>query len=293
MYRFLDKRFYNTDVLTLDLVEFACGHVGLTEVENVALLKRRLAPGITELEKIGFLRPLSASERYQKVKAGAWKIVLHRGNAGDQAREQKSETIIEEKPAESTPRAESEQPTPEPKEQRLVARTEGSKPSPVSSPEAEALATEFYRLWNPAAPTMPGMRDREQAELLVKEHGVEDARAVLACLVQVVRKEWPDCRSLSGAAQKYLPDALKLHEQQKKREVARKQAEQKRLQGRQKTISRQEEERQRQTLWEALSEQERQAILQDVRVRLADTVVPDIFLHRLCLEEAARRAARV
>src|SRR5215207_2415630 len=40
IYRFLDKRFYNTPKLALDLFEFACGHVGLTECDNVAVLKR-------------------------------------------------------------------------------------------------------------------------------------------------------------------------------------------------------------------------------------------------------------
>src|SRR5262249_44379182 len=63
MYRFLDKRFYNTPRLSLDLVEFACGHVGLTESHNVAVLKRRLAPAIAELEEIGFLRRADAAER--------------------------------------------------------------------------------------------------------------------------------------------------------------------------------------------------------------------------------------
>ena len=45
MYRFLDKRFYNNPELALNLTEFACGHIGLTEVANVAVLKRRLTPG--------------------------------------------------------------------------------------------------------------------------------------------------------------------------------------------------------------------------------------------------------
>src|SRR5260370_37409775 len=54
MYRFLDKRFYNNESVSMDLVEFACGHIGLTESDNVAILRRRLAPAIAELEAIGF-----------------------------------------------------------------------------------------------------------------------------------------------------------------------------------------------------------------------------------------------
>jgi plasmid replication initiation protein len=82
MYRFLDKRFYNTPTLALDLVEFACGHVGLTESPNVAVLKRRLAPGLKELEEIGFIRPAPDAERYQKVKPGVWRIHFRIADCG-------------------------------------------------------------------------------------------------------------------------------------------------------------------------------------------------------------------
>src|SRR5207302_2624021 len=80
MYRFLDKRFYNNPELALDLVELACGHVGLTESHNVAILKRRLAPALAELEGIGFLAPLGPDERYQKVRAGVWRVHFRAGN---------------------------------------------------------------------------------------------------------------------------------------------------------------------------------------------------------------------
>ncbi len=76
MYRFLDKRFYTSPSLSMDLVEFACGHIGLTDAGNVAILKRRLTPAIDELEKIGFLAAADVSQRYQKVKAGQWRIML-------------------------------------------------------------------------------------------------------------------------------------------------------------------------------------------------------------------------
>ncbi len=78
MFRFLDKRFYNTDSVSMDLIEFACGHVGLTESDNVAILKRRLAPAIAELEEVGFLVRLDPAERYQKVKAGVWRVQFRR-----------------------------------------------------------------------------------------------------------------------------------------------------------------------------------------------------------------------
>src|SRR6185295_13228738 len=43
IYRFLDKRFYSSPTVAMDLVELACGHVGLAEAGNVAILKRRLS----------------------------------------------------------------------------------------------------------------------------------------------------------------------------------------------------------------------------------------------------------
>ena len=79
LYRFLDKRFYNSDMVAMDLIEFACGHIGLTESANVAILKRRLAPAVAELEQIGFLARLDPTERYQKVKAGVWRVQFRRG----------------------------------------------------------------------------------------------------------------------------------------------------------------------------------------------------------------------
>src|SRR5260221_13754779 len=78
MYRFLDKRFYNSDTVSMDLIEFACGHIGLTESDNVAILKRRLAPAVAELEEVGFLARLDPKERYQKVKAGVWRVQFRR-----------------------------------------------------------------------------------------------------------------------------------------------------------------------------------------------------------------------
>jgi hypothetical protein len=270
MYRFLDKRFYNCPQLSLDLVEFACGHVGLTDAGNVALLKRRLAPAIAELEEIGFIRKMDPRERYQKVKAGQWRVLFQSGQAPP-------DPVVTEAPAE-TP--EQSAPTRSARAVEKVAEV---------SPEAAAVAAEFYELWNPALPGQPGPRDREQAEKLVREYGAEGARAVVACLVQVTRTEWPDCRSLSGAAQKYLPEAIKLWQGQQKRQAARQRSEQKRRQARQEQAERQTEERRLLSAWEALPAAERQAIEQGVRERLGSLEAPAVFVQRLCLEEMVRR----
>src|SRR5262249_33434172 len=121
MYRFLDKRFYNTPRVSLDLVEFACGHVGLTESDNVAVLKRRLAPAVAELEAIGFLRPADGEARYQKVKPGVWRVCFEKGNG---------EALPSSGPGASATGS------PAPSLTHLA---------PTTDP-ASALVTEFYRL---------------------------------------------------------------------------------------------------------------------------------------------------
>jgi hypothetical protein len=257
MYRFLDKRFYMSPTVAMDLVEFACGHVGLTDAGNVAILKRRLAPAIEELERIDFLRPATTEERYQKVKVGQWRIVLQRADRGDG------------RPA--CP---------------AVEEGQAGRPSP-----REELAREFYHLWDAERPAQPGPRDLEQAELLLSDRPLDEARAVLALLVRVTRKEWPECRSLSGAVQKYLADALRLFEMESRREAERREAESRREHQRQESTALQQRGERLEQLWRALSDEERQAIEEQVRGRVGGHA-PAAFVRRLCLDEVETRTAR-
>jgi hypothetical protein len=158
----------------------------------------------------------------------------------------------------------------------------GDRSESESSAPALALAREFYRLWDAAASVTPGPRDLEQAALLLEGRDPEEASAVVACLVRVTRQQWRECRSLSGAAQKYLGDALKLLQSDRRREAAKQQA------------ARQlEEQRQQHTSfeplqarWEALSEDERQQIEAKVKGRIGGAA-PAAFVRRLCLLELA------
>jgi Replication initiator protein A len=257
-YRFLDKRFYSSGELTMDLIEFACGHIGLTEVDNVAVLKRRLAPALAELEAIGFLAPLPPAERFQKVKAGVWRIVL---------RPFKSEP--------SSPAAE-EVPL--------------AEPAPAAEPtDAEELVLAFYREWDPTGSLQPGPRDREQVQFLLDQHDREMARVLIDCLVRVTRKEWPECRSLSGAVQKYLGDAVKLHQTLQHREKSKRETEERRRQARQEQQSQGSDQRRLGEQWDSLSGEQQQAIRETVLARLADTTAPEAFIRRLCLEEMRTR----
>ena len=79
MYRFLGKHFYHSASLTLDLRTFACEHVGLDRgYKDNGKLKEKLQPAIDELEAIGFLDPMTKTERYTKVGPKHWTITLKR-----------------------------------------------------------------------------------------------------------------------------------------------------------------------------------------------------------------------
>ena len=266
MYRFLDKRFYTQPNFAMDLVEFACGHVGLAETNNVAILKRRLTPGIEELEKIGFIRPAPTAERYEKLKVGQWRI---RFQSVEQPATLPSPTpvILPIAPVEA------------------IAPSE--KPPAEVGPAAD-LAREFYRLWDASVPAFVGPRDVEAAASLLMERTSEETRAILACLVEITRKQWARCRSFSGAAQKYLPDAIRQHTQNVLRSAQRQEAEQQRRQSRQETTSEQKTGEDLRPRWDALPEPERRRIEQEVRARVGGTL-PAAFLLRLCLQELGRR----
>ena len=263
MYRFLDKRFYTSPAVAMDLVEFACGHVGLTESKNVAVLKRRLAPAIAELEGICFIARADPTERYQKVRPGIWRIHFRSGSAEDAA----------------------------------VAERDGpaalpARPAAPAAATPAALAADYYRQWDPSGPSAPGARDLEVAGELLRLHGAVEAAALLTCLAQVTRKEWPDCRSLSGAAQKYLADALKLRRQGQRREAARSAAEAKRRGEQEAAEAKQEQERRLQAAWDALPADEQAAVRAAVVAGLGTSPAPEAFVRRLCLEEMGRRVGR-
>jgi hypothetical protein len=220
-------------------------------------LKRRLLPAITELEELGFLVPLPLKERFRKVKAGVWRVHFQSGTsitrpAGDKGVDETTEV------------------------RRLQS------PPPVAN-EAAELAAEFYRLWDPKG-GIPGPRDREQAAVLLELHGSDEVRALLPLLVQVTRQRWPECRSFSGAVQKYLPDALKLLQSQRRREAARDTARAQQHADRIRQVDERETGQQLVEQWNALSGQEQEAIRRTVLARLPGGIAPEAFVRRLCLE---------
>ena len=78
LYRFLDKRFFHRRHWEFDLGEFAREHAGLSRHYDTANLKRKLRPGIAELEQRGYLKPMADAERFRKLCSGQWRIVFDR-----------------------------------------------------------------------------------------------------------------------------------------------------------------------------------------------------------------------
>jgi hypothetical protein len=79
LYRFLGKRFYLRGDWTFDLHEIAFERVGLSRsYADAGKIKEKLQPAIDELERIGFLKPLSRSDRYTRIDRGQWSIRLTR-----------------------------------------------------------------------------------------------------------------------------------------------------------------------------------------------------------------------
>jgi hypothetical protein len=78
MFRFLDRHFHKSPALEMDLRDFACGHIGLSERYDIGKLKSKLAPAIIELEARQVVEPASRQERYHKLKPGVWRVRFHK-----------------------------------------------------------------------------------------------------------------------------------------------------------------------------------------------------------------------
>ncbi len=283
MYRFLDKRFYpphQPPAVEMDLIDFACGHVGLSRVGNVAELKRRLAPAIAELESIGFIAKADPEERYQKVKPGVWRV---RFRAGPQflARYRPDPAVTSRAPAVGEGEAPPEPPG-------SPARREPRPPVPAAlTPPGElALVEEFYRLWGMGNPSV-GERDLEQARALVERHGAEEARGLVPELVRVLRRSWPECKSFSGAASRYGAEAARLHGQRVRAGEQAGEAKARREQERAQAVRQAELRRQREARWDSLSEQERAEVERRVLAAHPELKGRPGILKVLCLEELA------
>lgn len=170
MYRFLDKRFHNAPTVEFDLFDFACGHLGLTRIGNVAELKRRLAPALDELGRTGFIQPAMPDERYRKIKAGVWRIRLDRATRTERSL-------------------------------ALADHVHGDRD--LSAPK---LVAEWHRLRG-TAPSTPSRSDLLFAAELLNALRKERSTRVLPLLADLLARKWPDAKTFA-AARAYLPEAV-------------------------------------------------------------------------------------
>jgi hypothetical protein len=181
MYRFLDKRFYSGPELELDLRDFACGHLGMTQTPNIAEIKRRLAPAIAELERVGYIEPATLEERYVKVRRGIWRVRFRQ--AGCVA-------IVEASRPEEAEAASQNEQTPE-------------------SPEHE-LVCAFYRAWTPEAKWLPTRAELTSARELIANNGLAESLAFVGPVVALMKVKFPDAKRF-GASLPYFCEVAERH----------------------------------------------------------------------------------
>ena len=76
LYRFLDKRFYHGNEISIDLHELALRKLRLSDSYNTAQMKRVLLKGINELETLWELRTSKPEHRFRKLSAGKLEAVF-------------------------------------------------------------------------------------------------------------------------------------------------------------------------------------------------------------------------
>lgn len=158
IYRFLDRRFYRTDAAELDLVEFACGHIGLTRTTNVAEIKRRLLPAIVELERRGFIEPLRLSQRFVRLRRGLWRVRFQRVASNV------------------------------PSDRAALEATTTAAP-------AWRVVRQWYRLWAGDDHAEPRPKELADARELLDRFGEARLLTMLPLLVERVKANWPDAKT--------------------------------------------------------------------------------------------------
>lgn len=78
LYRFLDKRFYHRNHVTIDLHDLAWLKMRMSANYNTAQIKRALLKGIQELQSQWELKQLPASQQFEKVGKGRWIVRFER-----------------------------------------------------------------------------------------------------------------------------------------------------------------------------------------------------------------------
>jgi Replication initiator protein A len=258
MYRFLDKRFHNSDMLEMDLMDFACGHIGLTEVKNVAVIKQRLAPAIRELEGINFIEPTSPENRYKKIGRGIWRIVFSKKQS-------------------------------QPKSQQVLS---GKVPALPTTPVHKLIA-EFYRLWQGSEQCQPSRRELEHGNKFIQQYGLPKMELIMPTVIKILKEKWPSAKTFI-ALESYIPEAIERHDRQERRktqhqdQMLRQQEEQKN--NTEQSSARREFDAKWQPRWNQLPDAEKEAIRSNLITNNPFLTRIPSLLQFQCLQELAKQS---
>lgn len=259
LYRHLNKRFHGRREqrrYERDLTHLACGHLGMKKSKY---LKRNLDQCIRELEDHGYVVAEDGGHRYRKVRPGVWRVGFELDPA--------------------------------------YRKTGGRRRVPSSDPpsaddasRAHALVREFHTQWTGRRECDPLWKEIAIAEHLITEHGYDTISSALPRLLNVLKDNWPDCRTFKGV-EVYLTEALapirerERREKQRRRERAEQETERERCE-----IAR-KRKAELETEWERLSDVERWEIRSAaLKGHPADLMERRPMLaHDLCLAELRQR----
>jgi len=250
MYRFLDKRFYGSPTIEFDLLDFACGHIGVTRTGNIAELKRRLWPAILELESIGFIKPANTTRRFLKLGRGVWRVRFERAARGHSA-------------------------------------TQPNVPVTTTLPPQYGIVQLWHLHWTGATSVTPTSSELACAKDLIEQYGLPVLQDIVPLLAERMKQKWPDAKTF-GAVKSYVAEVATELEQQDRLRKTRMETSSWQDAGQQ-AIARQQFQAHWQPVWERLSEEQRTAIRLAALTRYPGFVDAPNLLQRECLEELARR----
>ena len=306
MYRFLDKRFYNSGVVEMDLREFACGHLGVTPSPNVAELKRRVAPAVAELEAAGFVEPEADGGRFLKVKPGVWRIRLRRAAAAaivtGAGTAQGVFDSVGVDPRVAGAERQRRPGSPDAGDRGVAAApppaTRARGQTHVNGPidPARALISAFYEAWDPGGRYSVSEADLAKARELVGLHGEAGAAELVGPVVALLRSKFPAARRF-GAALPYFEEADRARRSSSSRKESELRAEAERQAERGRDARRAAEDEAFfnawSPAWEALPEPDREeiraAVLRDHPYLGRPLLRRSKMAGRFFLEELARR----
>ena len=252
MYRFLDKRFYHSRRVELDVLDFACGHIGVTRTTNIAEVKRRLLPAIAELERIGLIQP-ALEGRFFKLRRGAWQVHFEHGGQPKAAPEAKT-----------------------------TAR-------PDLSPEV-AIVRQWHLLWTGAKDVTPTAAELACAKGLIEQFGLAKVQDLIPVLVERMKQKWPAAKTF-GAVRSYVAEAVaELDQHDRLRRSREESTHFHRIE--QQAVARKKSRVHWKTVWQQLADEQRADITSAVIARYPSFAEAPNLLERECLEELARQSGK-